>query len=82
MIESDATLPPALVVQQPKLSPAGFCFKNRRFGGVDPQEGLEVAPDILAQNFLEISARTIRARPSRREPGWAAQQKHRIFLEN
>jgi hypothetical protein len=25
------------------------------FGGVDPPEGLESAPDILAQIFLEIS---------------------------
>ncbi len=29
--------------------------KNRRFGGVDPPEGLKHAPDILAQKFLEIS---------------------------
>jgi hypothetical protein len=26
---------------------------------------------MLAKNFLEISALTIRARPSGREPGWA-----------
>ena len=31
----------------------GF-FKNRSFGGVEPLEGLENAPDILTQNFLEI----------------------------
>ncbi len=29
-------------------------FKNRSFGGVDLQEGLEIVPDILTQNFLEI----------------------------
>ncbi len=57
-------------------------LKNRRFGGVDPPEGLEVAPDILAQNFLEITGLTLRARPSGREPGWAAPKNHRIFLEN
>jgi hypothetical protein len=31
----------------------GF-FKNRSFGGVEPPEGLEIAPDILTQIFLEI----------------------------
>ncbi len=46
-------------------------FKNRRFRGVDPPEGLEVAPDNLAQIFLEIRALTIRARPSGRESYWA-----------
>ncbi len=30
------------------------CFKNRSFGGVEPPEGLEIVPDILTQNFLEI----------------------------
>jgi hypothetical protein len=49
---------------------------------VDPTESLEVMPDILAKNFLEISGLTIRARPSGREPGWAAPKNHRIFLEN
>ena len=29
-------------------------FKNRSFGGVEPPEGLEIVPDILTQNFLEI----------------------------
>jgi hypothetical protein len=29
-------------------------FKNRSFGGVEPPEGLEIVPDILTQNILEI----------------------------
>jgi hypothetical protein len=31
-----------------------FFFKNRSFGSVEPQEGLEIVPDILTQFFLEI----------------------------
>jgi hypothetical protein len=30
-------------------------IKNRMFAAVNPPEGLEITPDILAQNFLEIS---------------------------
>ena len=29
-------------------------FKNQSFGGVEPQEGLEIVPDILTHFFLEI----------------------------
>jgi hypothetical protein len=29
-------------------------FKDRSFGGVEPPEGLEIVPDILTQNYLEI----------------------------
>jgi hypothetical protein len=31
-----------------------FFLKNRSFGGVEPPGGLEIVPDILTQNFLEI----------------------------
>jgi hypothetical protein len=58
-------------------------FLNRRFGGVDRPEGLEDAPDILTENFLEMSALTIRAQPSGREPGWAAPKKvevHEVII--
>jgi hypothetical protein len=37
----------------PKNVPTVF-FKNRSFGGVEPPKGLEIVPDILTQNFLEI----------------------------
>jgi hypothetical protein len=42
-------------------------------------EGLEDATNILIENFLEISALTIRARPSGRDLGWAAPKKSLIF---
>ncbi len=48
-------------------------FKNRKFG---PPEGLESAPDILAQNFLEISYLTATG-----GLGWAEPKKGRNFLE-
>jgi hypothetical protein len=31
-----------------------FFLKNWSFGGVESPEGLEIVPDILTQNFLEI----------------------------
>jgi hypothetical protein len=52
-------------------------FKNRSFGGVDPPEGLENAPDILAQNFLVISIFYRNGCGL----GWAEPKNGRIFLE-
>ncbi len=53
------------------------CFKNRSFGSVEAQKGLEIVPDILTQNFLEIIILTTTG------AGTAGPSKNgRIFLDN
>ncbi len=58
----------------PNLKTFLLFFKNRRFGGEEPPEGLEITPDILTQKFLEIRILTVTGagseQPCSAEPKW------------